>query len=118
VLPRPCDPKRLIAEVHRVLARSRALSLEAKLAIDHAQVAYAKATVDRVARDHMRRRRERANALRRLRLDYLKLPGLRMTVEESARFWDLEPRACERLLESLVQERFLTRTSDGRYKRP
>jgi hypothetical protein len=91
VLSKPCDPKRLIAELHRVLARSQELSRKAKLAMDDAQAAHAKVSVDRVARHHMRRRRERANALRQLRLDYLKLPGLRNDSRGERAF--LEPGA-------------------------
>jgi two-component system cell cycle response regulator DivK len=122
VLLRPCDPGKLIDAIHGLLARSQKPSRKAVAALEDAgDVQQDMSTVreeTRVSRDHARRLRERNDALRKIRGDYLKIPGLRMTAREGARFWNLDARICERLLESLMEEGFLTRTGDGRYKRP
>lgn len=121
VLVKPCHPYMLIAEIHRLLARAKELSLKAREAVDEA-----KATTERVrrtrastrvSRDHLRRLRERTSVLRRLRTDFLELPGLRMTPQDGARLWNLDVDTCVRLLDGLVEDKFLIRTREGRYKR-
>ena len=41
------------------------------------------------------------------------MPGLCLTIEQAQRLWSLEPRACEALLNSLIDSRFLRRTDRG-----
>jgi hypothetical protein len=56
-------------------------------------------------------------ALRRIRGEYLEMPGLRLTTAQAQRLWNLDPRTCEELLGSLVASRFLAKTRDGSFVR-
>jgi hypothetical protein len=49
----------------------------------------------------------------RVRNEFLEMPGLRLTVRQAARLWGLEPSACERVIEVLVQSAFLRWTPGG-----
>ena len=49
----------------------------------------------------------------RVRNEFLEMPGLSLTVGQAARLWGLEPSACERVIELLVQSAFLRRTPGG-----
>jgi hypothetical protein len=40
----------------------------------------------------------------RVRGEYREMPGLRLTVPQAARLFNLEPAQCERLLEALVTD--------------
>jgi len=51
--------------------------------------------------------------VRRIRADFLEMPGLCLTIEQAQRLWSVEPRACEALLNSLIDSRFLRRTDRG-----
>ena len=53
--------------------------------------------------------------LSRIRGEYLEMPGLRLTFAQACRLWHLEAATCAAVLEKLVAERFLRRTSDGTY---
>ena len=55
--------------------------------------------------------------LDRIRGEYLEMPGLRLTLAQAARFWSLERGVCARVLDALVEARFLIVTSDGSYAR-
>jgi hypothetical protein len=59
----------------------------------------------------------RAQLLRRIRAEYLEMPGLRLTAAQARRLWGLEAPACNDLLEGLLGERFLQRRPDGTYAR-
>lgn len=59
----------------------------------------------------------RAQLLRRIKAEYLEMPGLRLTVAQAGRLWGLEPPACLDLLERLIGECFLQRRPDGTYTR-
>jgi len=51
---------------------------------------------------------------------YLEMPGLSLTASQARRLCgmaDIDLAACERLLERLVNDRVLTKTPDGRYRR-
>jgi hypothetical protein len=50
---------------------------------------------------------------RRVRAEYLEMPGLCLTFEQARRLWDIEKRTCEALLKSLTDARFLHRTQRG-----
>lgn len=53
--------------------------------------------------------------LRRIRGEYLEMPGLCLTCEQAQRLWALDAPTCVRLLKSLVDAKFLQRTANGRY---
>ena len=53
--------------------------------------------------------------LSRIRGEFLEMPGLRLTPEQAQRLWGLDHATCERLLQNLVDARFLTRTREGRF---
>jgi hypothetical protein len=51
--------------------------------------------------------------VRRIRAEFLEMPGLCLTLEQAQRLWSLKPRACAAILNSLVDARFLRRTDRG-----
>ncbi len=57
------------------------------------------------------------NTLRRIRGEYLEMPGLRLTMAQAQRLWGLDRSTCERMLNTLVTTRFLSKTRDGAFVR-
>jgi hypothetical protein len=57
------------------------------------------------------------DVVRRIRGEYLEMPGLRLTFEQAQRLWRLDETACEAVLGALVDARFLARTRDGAFIR-
>jgi hypothetical protein len=55
--------------------------------------------------------------LMRIRMEYVEMPGLRLTSRQASRLWNLDQPACEAMLATLVEELFLSRTKDGSYLR-
>jgi hypothetical protein len=55
--------------------------------------------------------------VRRIRGEFLEMPGLRLTSEQARRLWRLDETACEAVLGALVDARFLARTRDGAFIR-
>jgi hypothetical protein len=55
--------------------------------------------------------------VRRVRGEFLEMPGLRLTLEQARRLWRLDELACEAVLGALVDARFLARTRDGAFVR-
>lgn len=53
--------------------------------------------------------------IRRVRGEYLEMPGLRLTPQQAQRLWLLDERACNAVLGALVKARFLARTRDGAF---
>lgn len=51
--------------------------------------------------------------LHRVRAEFLEMPGLRLTPEQAARLWSLEPAVCLFVIDALVGARFLRRTPAG-----
>ncbi len=51
--------------------------------------------------------------LRRIRGEFLEMPGLRLTPAQAQRLWALDRSTCEALLARLVDAHFLMRTRDG-----
>jgi hypothetical protein len=51
----------------------------------------------------------------RIRGEYSEMPGLRLTLAQACRLWQLDASTCEVLLEQLVRETFLGKTPDGAY---
>jgi hypothetical protein len=52
-----------------------------------------------------------------VRAEYLEMPGLSLTVKQAARFWNLDPALCQRVLERLAHGGFLATTRRGSYMR-
>jgi hypothetical protein len=50
--------------------------------------------------------------LRRIKGEFLEMPGLRLTCRQAQRLWNLDQVVCEALLAALVDVRFLVET-DG-----
>ena len=59
----------------------------------------------------------REETLRRIRGEYLEMPGLRLTRAQAQRLWGLDPQTCATLLTSLTKEQFLHLMEDGTYGR-
>ena len=55
--------------------------------------------------------------LRRVRNEFLEMPGLRVTVQQAMRLWGLERTACEAVIDSLLGSAFLRRTQTGTFVR-
>ena len=55
--------------------------------------------------------------LRRICGEYLEMPGLRLTLPQAQRLWNLDALVCEALMGALVDARFLTRMGDGAFVR-
>jgi len=58
---------------------------------------------------------ELGRALERARAAYREMPGLRLTARQASRLWALDPAVSERVLHSLLQERFLSRGSNDSF---
>ena len=55
--------------------------------------------------------------VRRVRGEFIEMPGLRLTPEQARRLWRLDELACDAVLGALVDARFLARTRDGAFVR-
>jgi len=51
--------------------------------------------------------------LQRVRAEYLEMPSLRLTIWEAQRLFGLTPSVCVTILETLLKQNFLSRTTDG-----
>jgi hypothetical protein len=51
----------------------------------------------------------------RVRREYFEMPGLRVTLEQACRLWQVDVSTCEMLLVYLVRVGFLCRTDTGFY---
>ena len=56
--------------------------------------------------------------LKRVRSEFIEMPGLRLRVDQAQRLWNLDRTSCELLLGSLVEAKFLRRYSDEAYGLP
>jgi hypothetical protein len=64
-----------------------------------------------VGRPELRRNPEwRRMLVRRVRGEYLDMPGMRLTLVQAQRLFGLRPDICERILMELVREGFLRKT--------
>jgi hypothetical protein len=55
--------------------------------------------------------------IQRVRAEYIEMPGLQLTAEQLQRLCGIERTVCALVLQSLLDERFLWRKSDGQYAR-
>jgi hypothetical protein len=51
-----------------------------------------------------------------IREEFEEAPGLRISVEEAARFWDLDEETCAQVLARLLSAGFLAKGVDDRYR--
>jgi hypothetical protein len=51
--------------------------------------------------------------LPRIRGEYLEMPGLRVTLAQACRLWQLDEATCEAALNVLVEQRFLRKSGCG-----
>ena len=51
--------------------------------------------------------------MRRIRCEFLEMPGLRLTLAQAMRLWNLEQEMCERVVGALVRASFLRMTAGG-----
>ena len=58
-----------------------------------------------------------ASAARRVRADFLEMPGLQLTPAQAARLWALDMDVCEGVLAAMVDAGFLVRTSKALFRR-
>jgi hypothetical protein len=54
--------------------------------------------------------------LARVRGEYRELPGMRLTIEQAMRLWDLDRQACARIFDLLVASHDLEIDGTGRYR--
>jgi hypothetical protein len=59
----------------------------------------------------------KSELLDRIRMEYVEMPDLRLTLRQARRLWNLDQALCDDLLEALVCEGFLAQTSDGSFLR-
>jgi hypothetical protein len=55
--------------------------------------------------------------LRRVRSEFREMPGMRLTLGQAMRLWDLDRPTCGKVLDSLVASHFLQIDGHGRYGR-
>ena len=55
------------------------------------------------------------DALRKVKGEYLDMPGLRLTPAQAQRLWGLDRESCHALLGALVDAKFLYKTRDGAF---
>jgi hypothetical protein len=53
--------------------------------------------------------------IRRVRGEFLEMPGLRVTPAQARRLWGLDDASCSALLATLLETEFLFQTRDGAY---
>ena len=51
--------------------------------------------------------------VRRIRSEFLEMPGLRLTVTQASRLWGLDEGACRRVIDALIGSSFLRWTTTG-----
>jgi hypothetical protein len=55
--------------------------------------------------------------LKRVRSEFIEMPGLRLRIDQAQRLWNLDRALCESVLGSLVEAKFLRRFGDDLYAR-
>lgn len=51
-------------------------------------------------------------ALRRIHADYREMPGLRVTLKQGCRLWDLAPEVCKPILDAMVADGVLSQRGE------
>ncbi len=58
-----------------------------------------------------------ADAMQRVRAEFVEMPGLRLTPAQGARLWHFDRDFCEAVLSALVDTKFLVRTRHSLFAR-
>jgi hypothetical protein len=53
----------------------------------------------------------------RILSEYSEMPGLRLTIPQASRLWNVDPQHCQQALESLTHQGFLYRVRDSYIRR-
>jgi hypothetical protein len=61
-------------------------------------------------------KRPAIDVVSRVRGEFIEMRGFSPTIEQAARLFDLSRDECDSVLNGLIQQGFLHRTSDGRYR--
>ena len=65
----------------------------------------------------MKREESIERVVRRLKSEFLEMPGLKLTEAQARRLWALDAASCSYVLDNLVKTNFLFRTADGAFMR-
>ena len=65
----------------------------------------------------MKREESVERLVRRLKSEFLEMPGLKVTEAQARRLWALDAASCSYVLDNLVKSNFLFRTRDGAFMR-
>jgi hypothetical protein len=57
------------------------------------------------------------DVLQRVQGEFVEMPGLCLTAAQAQRLWGLDREMCDRLLEALVEAKFLSQRRDGSFIR-
>jgi hypothetical protein len=57
------------------------------------------------------------DAVRRVRAEFVEMPGMQLTPAQAARLWHFEPEFCDAVLSALVDTKFLVKTRKDRFAR-
>jgi twitching motility two-component system response regulator PilH len=111
LLHQPCDPGILLREISHVRVHAAGLRRRARLALERASAARSDAAnalaCSRSMRERYDHRLSIADSVARIRSAYYELPGLKLTIEQGARLWSLDPDDCSAALFELVHRQFL-----------
>ena len=55
--------------------------------------------------------------LRRVRSEFVEMPGLRLRIDQAQRLWNLDRALCESVLRALVDAKFLGQSENDLYAR-
>ena len=55
--------------------------------------------------------------LMRARGEYREMPGMRLTIDQAMRLWNVDRQTCQWLLDALVDAHFLAIDANGRYRK-
>jgi DNA-binding response OmpR family regulator len=120
ILLKPCEPYRLVLEVRKILARGAGLRERSRTILDRAhRIQERSAALLEKGVQHGELRQQlltRSNIAQRIRGEFLEMPGLRVTLEQGARLWSVDPQTLADTLRHLVEDDFL-RINNGCYLR-
>lgn len=71
-----------------------------------------------VGAGHWRPSATAADVVERVRGEFFEMRGFSPTVDQAARLFQINRDECGRILKGLVEEGFLSQTSDGRFRLP
>jgi hypothetical protein len=64
---------------------------------------------------HMRLRDVQSQLIHRIRAEFGEMPGLKLSLPQAQRLWNLDEESCRNVLDTLVADRFLYRTANGAF---